>query len=284
LATFHCDGFVFFAIWNVMTKHRTAGRMGRLGRRKTLRRGGEVTKEQELTFTARKTEEEAERFRQNVAEIKDKIQENLTTNEYEEKNAKYFPEWKKSAARRRDSNRANEAQLKIAENRLAKAEEAAAEAKKAFDAYRARVDNAVRGIKAPPPTKAPAECPPCPSCPTTSAPAPEAAPAPAEAAPAAAAPAPAPEGKCWTKKVDGDDTWFVRDEESVWDLYERVKNEETGKMGKTGEVIGKECGKGGRRRPTRGGSGERPKFPKPEDTDTGGRRRKTRRSTRGRRR
>jgi hypothetical protein len=237
-----------------------------------------VTKEQELTFQARTTEREAESFRQNVAAIKDKIAENLSTNEYEEEHAKSFPDWKRSAARRRDSNRANEAQLKIAENRLAKAEEAAAEAKKAFDDYRATVDNAVKGIKkAPPPKKASTECPPCPSCPTTSAPAPEA-PAPAEAAPA-----PAPEGKCWTKKVDGDDTWFVRDEESVWDLYERRMNPETGKEEKTGEVIGTECGTGGRRRRIRGGDGDRPKYPKPSDA-VAGRRRKTRRSTRGRRR
>jgi len=43
LATFHCGGFVFFATGNVMTKHRTAGRMGRLGRKKTLRGGAFVT-------------------------------------------------------------------------------------------------------------------------------------------------------------------------------------------------------------------------------------------------
>jgi hypothetical protein len=244
--------------------------MGRLGRKKTLRRGGEVTKEQELTWTARKTEEEAAHWREYVKAIKDKIAENLSTSEYEEKHATSFPNWKRSAAERRDANRRNEMDLKRAEKKLAEAEGPAAAAKKALDDYRATVDNAVKGIKKGPPPKKPAtECPPCPSCPT-SAPAPEA-PAPAEAAPA-----PAPEGKCWTKKVDGDDTWFVRDEESVWDLYERVKNEETGKMEKTGEVIGKECGKGGRRRPTRGGSGERPKFPKPEDIDTGGRRRPTR--------
>ena len=180
--------------------------------------------------------------------------------------------------------------LERAKKKLAEAEGPAAAAKKALDDYRATVDNAVKGIKkAPPPKKAATECPPCPSCPT-SAPAPEAAPAPAEAAPAEAAPAPAPEGKCWTKKVDGDDTWFVRDEESVWDLYERRMNPETGKEEKTGEVIGTECGTGGRRRRIRGGDGDRPKYPKPSDA-VAGRRRKTRRtlrpfrrSTRGRRR
>ena len=126
------------------------------------------------------------------------------------------------------------------------------------------------------------KAPPAAAAPTA---APTAAPAPAEAAPA-----PAPEGKCWTKKVDGDDTWFVRDKESVWDLYKRRMNPETGKEEKTGEVIGTECGTGGRRRPTRGGDGDRPKYPKPSDA-VAGRRRKTRRtlrpfrrSTRGRRR
>jgi hypothetical protein len=135
--------------------------------------------------------------------------------------------------------------------------------------------------------------------------------APAEAAPAEAAPAEAPaeertnkkappprkaapEGKCWTKKVDTEvnpdtgkpDVWYEQaGNESIWDLYERVKDEKTGEMVKTGKML-TECSAGGRRRRTRGG--DRPPGPKPPE---GGRRRKTRRtlrpfrrSTRGRRR
>jgi hypothetical protein len=139
-----------------------------------------------------------------------------------------------------------------------------------------------------PPTEAEAEAP------AAEAEAPAAAPA-APAAPAEERPRKAPpprkavtKEECWTEKEDEEvnpdtgkpDVWYEQaGKESVWDLYERVKDEKTGEMVKTGNML-KKCSAGGRRRRTRGG--DKPPGPKPPPA--AGRRRKTRRSTRGRRR